>query len=456
MSLGRIFVGGVVLGLVVANATLQLKGIPPDGDPYQNYLGAIHLYRHHTFDLFSLSDQATPSFYREPGYPTLLALGVYPLFRGHLPPFERMLPEPPENAETVYQLLYVNVFVFVITLLCIQGITETLSGSWVTSQAAVLIFGFCPRVLEWLNAYYSEAFAGLLVLIAGWLLFDNIRRPGRRRSAAMLGLTLGVLTLTRAVFFYFLPIALGLVFIEYRRQKVASAVIRGWLVTAFLPMLFLVGGWMARNHHWTGRWYLAERGGFVLYERTYFLNQSPNQFLPYLLSWTPLDIAKETLERRYHTNYTALQQEYYRVTNYQRYRFIQQFQSTARADAALANKALRRIAASPIAFVLDIPAFLYRGLFFWNFWGSLALLFGGVTGLVGLSKLAPRQMYVFAPGIFSFLFCSILTTNTPRYHIALIPQLVISLSLLGHRVYRRIAKHVHSFRHRFEPHLESP
>ena len=97
------------------------------------------------------------------------------------------------------------------------------------------------------DTFYTEVAAAALIVMVSCLGILVLVRP-RILYAALLGLTLAALVLTKVAFLWFWPVVVaGLVATDLRRQTFGRRTVL--LAGAFLVVHFLpVGGWMVRNH----------------------------------------------------------------------------------------------------------------------------------------------------------------------------------------------------------------
>jgi hypothetical protein len=395
-----------------------------ESDYYQNYMAALNLYQRHAFSISTETEKQIPFLYREPGYPFFLSLCWKFIFPKGVPSFEKLIPKKTENWERSHRLLYANFLILGLVLCLSAWITYEISGLWWAGLIPLVFIGGTDAWIKSLSEYQSEPFTGLLMLFAGWMLMRASSDKAKEWHFFLLGLGVAFLTLTRALFLYSM---VPILCVALRRKR------RFILKSIFLysiPLFVLVGGWMIRNHRVSGRYFLSERGGFVLYERTYFQDLSVGQLGRDLLEWTPLPVSSMIFTALFHVE-PDHSSSAYKFANDKKLTLQRSLPSSAMADAAMRELALRRFLGNPLKEIFLTIIFTYRGIFVWGFWESLIFVLLAVIYSRTLWKSNPRDEWaLYFPAIFSFLSCAFLTTNLPRYHVAIVPFFMIALSCL--------------------------
>ena len=226
--------------LIVATPHIALFGDPVD---YQRW--AVSLAAGHGFPVTVIASPGTPSAFRPPGYPLVLA-GLYALTGVHL-----------LAARALNAILGV-VSVGLITLLA-----RTLWGSrvgWIAGAIAAVY----PPLVALSGTLLSEALFIPLELGFALSLIKLVRHPGHLGWAALAGIVCAAAVLTRAVAELWVIVAVGSALLAGARsvrfglRTRAAAVIVAVIVVALAP-------WTVRNlrtfHSFVP---LTTEGGFVL------------------------------------------------------------------------------------------------------------------------------------------------------------------------------------------------
>ncbi|NID16756.1 glycosyltransferase family 39 protein [Luteibacter yeojuensis] len=197
---------------------------PLRGDAWQYFCYAWNLLKHGTFSLARpMAENVVPDSFRDPGYPTLLAILM--AVRG--------------TGREVYD-----------TLLLTQCLLGAASVGFVTSLAcrwmgfgaacaAGVLGAFWPHLVGFAGYVLSETLLGFLIMLAIWLLDTALRRESRAMAIGA-GLGFAGAALTNAVL---LPMAPLLAIVMVRRDAPRRTFWVALLLAAALPS----GAWMVRN-----------------------------------------------------------------------------------------------------------------------------------------------------------------------------------------------------------------
>jgi 4-amino-4-deoxy-L-arabinose transferase-like glycosyltransferase len=134
-------------------------------------------------------------------------------------------------------------------------------------------------------AFLGETLAAVLLLLVAWMLYRAATRQRPAIAGVVCGLALGLLTLTKAVYLYFIPILgigalLALPFASWR-IKATSGLIAALVAAA------ISGLWIHRNHSYFGSYAIAERDGNVMAIRAQFTTMTWQQYWAGYLAFTP-------------------------------------------------------------------------------------------------------------------------------------------------------------------------
>jgi len=341
--------------------------------------------------------------------------------------------------------------------------------------AALAVVAVTVAVLEnpdVVDRNLAELPAAALVIWAGVLATRLAERPSWRR-AAVLGLTVGLLTLTRAVFAYVaVPYALLLallVGLEMRPRAGKTAAARhagALLLSGIVGFAMIVGPWAARNAAVFGDAGIAERGGEVLAIRVGKNAMDGYQLRGAVVHWTAtearpilarllrVDLADFAADRplavllRDDEDARARGQSIYRLVNAdvsdRTAALIAQGQdrvlARSLAEAEAGEEALRQLREQPSRFLRTTPMFLWR--FSWpmnlstsvprpilallNPLGMAALILTAGSALI--QRHAVRFAVVGLPAG-TAAFYALVTHALPRYARPLAPTMIVLLVL---------------------------
>ena len=281
---------GVALLAGCINYALAINGAPPQKDGRQNYCAAADLY---AFGVLGgdCGDQergadatVEPSMKREPGLPALLALTFALADQGQ--DVRVCADAGPQWCETlrIHQRMIMLVpFLALIVLVFLAG--NDVTGNTNLAAAAALCAAFGTGLVESSLAFLAEPPAAVLFLIVAWMMYRIVNRPRPLIAGIVCGLALGLLALTKAIYFYFIPV-LGLI-------ALAALPFRSWRASASSTLAAVViaalisGAWVYRNHERFGTTAIASRDGNVMAIRAQFTTMTWRQYWAGYFAFTP-------------------------------------------------------------------------------------------------------------------------------------------------------------------------
>ncbi|MCF8043250.1 MAG: hypothetical protein K9K36_12665 [Desulfarculaceae bacterium] len=465
--LGHALIIAALLGGFVLHAAYNLPHHAIDHDG-THYLCMAHNLVHHG----TISTQRTLSpnpwldAWRAPGYPSFLALGVVlvpGLTEQTLPGFLRAELLPLKKWQLGWLLL---------AAVIAGAFVWRRTGSPWPGYLSFALIAYSPALIYFINRFYSEVGAALVILFLSLTLHRAVRRPSLW-AFALAGLLLAMGALTRAALMYFwLPLTIYFVLLAWRGGLPRSKVLAG-LALFTLTFAIPVGAWMARNHYNFGHWILAYRGGQVLDIRANHAAMTPKEYLAAFVYYTPwvylnplvqesstpgndnwnppkhqklwgVDLYQATLGRVLtmddfnHLRVQARGDTYEMKGQDTWARHTKWLGHYTVGDAHSQKVAIRKILADPWRHLLASIPLAWRGLFADVWWVTLpgfACLF-----YLGVSSLRRRDWPLLAfvlPAIFLFSFHSLITVNAARFNSPLVPVLAVCIGLCAHRVARR-------------------
>ena len=245
-----------VIIFIVFIGVKAVDGDPAAHDGEQNFLMAYNFLNAGvmSLDKSGLASGLAATNYREPLYPLLLSASMKILLPSPLPDLSCFRENNTACAVHHEHLKMLNIVTLTLLLIALYilippvaseiGLTF-LQGQW-TAIALVSFLGLGSSYLSKIEFYYSDALAGLLVLLhATGLLM--VMCQNKKSWAAVCGLALAGLVLTKAIFFYWMPILCIFFFVKLvfstQWQQQRRLVILLLILCSSLPVL----AWMARN-----------------------------------------------------------------------------------------------------------------------------------------------------------------------------------------------------------------
>ncbi len=181
-------------------------------------------------------------FSMDPAAPFCPALVRTPLYPFYLTGIYALLGEDPARAVLFSLLLEA------LTTALVVRLGRTLSGR-PGGALAGLLYAFNFTTPHYAGALWSETLLLPLMAAALWATLTGWRRPGRR-TAALAGLSWGLVVLTKPNFQYLALAMAGLWWLASRRQR--------WTTAFFgLGIMAAVGPWLIYNDQISGRWMLS-------------------------------------------------------------------------------------------------------------------------------------------------------------------------------------------------------
>jgi len=458
-----------LLGGFAAFASVRLPHNANDHDAI-HYLCMAHNLVHH--GTISTQRTLTPkpwlSAWRSPGYPALLAAGVVlvpDLYDITLPTFLRAELLPLKKWQIGWLLL----------VAAVAGVFAwRLTGSPWPGYIAGAAVAYSPALILFLNRFYSEFGAMVVLFFFSLTFYWCLRRP-RWWVFLLAGLLLGGGALTRAVLMYYWPLAALLIIAAAWRGALTWRRATAGLLLFTLAFALPVGIWLARNHHYFGRWILTFRGGHVLDIRANHAAMTPKEHLAALVYYTPwayinplvrespapgdfyhppgyekflgLDLYALTLGRVL----TLEDFNRLRVQNrgdtfemegqYNWSRHTKWLGHYTVGDLHSQKRAVKKILARPGGHLLACLPLAWRGLFCDTWWIALPG-FAALFFLAG-SSLRRRDWPLLAfllPSLYVYVFHSLITVNAHRFNSPLMPVLAVCLAICLHRIWRHCAR----------------
>jgi hypothetical protein len=415
----------------------------------------------------TLTPQPWISAWRSPGYPALLAAGVMlvpGLYDITLPAFLRAELLPLKKWQIGWLLLVAGA----------AGVFAwRLTGSPWLGYAAGAAIAYSPALMYFLNRFYSEFGAAVVLFFFSLTFYHLVKRP-RWWLFGLAGLLLAGGALTRAVLMYFWPLAVLLLALLAWRGALPRRRVAAGLLLFSLAFTLPVGAWMARNHYYFGRWMLSFRGGQVLDIRANHAAMTPKEYLASLVYFTPwvylnplahesgtpgtyepqrqqklwgIDLYQATLGRfltpeDFNNLRVQFRGDTYEMMGQHHWaRHARWLGHYTVGDLHSQKRAAKKILANPGGHLLASLPLAWRGLFADTWWVALPG-FAALFFLAG-STLRRRDWPLFAfilPSLYVYLFHTLVTVNANRFNSPLLPVLAVCLAICLHRIWGRLAR----------------
>jgi hypothetical protein len=466
------YAGWGVLILCIAVIVFRLNGTlttsPLRADAFQNAELALALAKTGTFSQKTINP--SPTMYREPLPPAALAVQmlVDPRF-SDVSTADELNREPAIVALKQHNLAWAIVILCGIPML-IGAFIERRSVWFICSVVAIILTSiFYLKRPDILDTFYTEIQTSALLVWSAVAACIAVRTR-KTLHFLVLGVLLGALVLTKAVFLYVMAGYLVLLFVLMLTGQPRYSLRHGLacIAAALIGAIVLVGPWLLRNQLNFGTLKVASRGGVVLWIRALsnqmndeewrgaFYVYGPREYaarmLP-LLGYSSVHDALEgplrRLNQRSKSSFGKSDREaerrgepdravtFYRAARAERVKLTRKYwkegdpNPAIAADRELQTRALNRIAREPLSHLLTTPVFFWRIM--WpvsaaiSFFGMLAIW---TLTLVSLVKRRPAMFGAVGLAVGMIAFYVAVSHAIPRYSAPAVSLMIVAASLI--------------------------
>jgi len=421
-----------------------------------------NIQRHKTCSMKKV-DNPAPTVYREPGYSTYLAM---------IMALSRQLREADVDTVlsggTEVQILRRGQLpVLILTAFMAMYVVFSVTRNVVFSYIALFLTGFSSSLLTSMQSLKSEFFSALLLLVVSIFMYQAVTVKSKKYFA-LLGVSLGALVLTKAVFMYFIVfVFIFFIFLWKLGLFEKRRLITGLLM--FISMYCaLVGSWMFRNYIHFKHFYITGRAGLILSVRSQYDMMNAQEYFGSFLYWTPDQyVARKLLTVFWGRDALGPRGALWRLNRsnssgyYKRGRAVRDAileksehrRETAAVDRQTKKEAIGKILRHPFRHILVTLPLGWRGLFVESGYVlrapftvavvssiAISLAYFGSFFFLAFSSIKRRRWELFAiilPGLYLYGMHSFFTHSLARYNDPLIPVLVVSLLLVVNMLINR-------------------
>lgn len=408
-----------------------------------------HLYNSGTisYDVEEL-DAPQPTAYREPAY------SVYHAFIISLSSKLQSMDLKTMNGEGegLRMLRLGQIPILLITALLSMYLAFQLTHKMVYGYSALLLTGLSVGLFTSMQSLKIEHFSALWVVLVA-ILFYKVMQKKTKKWFSALGIGLGILVLTKAIYMYFLVIILIYLFYLYRKNIVEKRNVIWGASLMGLFYILVVGSWMTRNYIHFGKFYITHRGGVVMLVRAKYNQMNATEYFGSFLYWTPDNYAQKVLYENYGRNALSPGGVLYRLNRdnpegyYKSGRAVRGIierehkGEVARNEERVEMEGMKQILQHPIRNLLIAIPLGWQGIFVEKgyrlnapfsmiFYSSVVInvvyflsLFGSF--IWAIKKKAWSILAVSMVGLYLYGLHTLVTHNIPRYNEPLIPLLVV-------------------------------
>lgn len=348
-----------------ARETISSETIPDFQDASSYARMAYHLY-HHGVASDAKTEPPRPGNRREPGFSAYLAAMMR-----FSPELQKVpLAKMTEGDGGAAGLRRLQIPLLVLLGAGAWGLTFVLTGRAGYSYLAMLLTGFSHASITTMNSLFRELFMGVVLLIAALALAVALRTK-KAWMFAVLGIALGGLTLTNAIYQYFILILIGFVLFLFKRdvfEKKQALICLGLLAAGYVVP---TGAWMTRNYRHFGRFYITDRAGDVMAIRAEYNKMTADEYFGAFVWWTPDALCQKTAlkkmqeEGRWVKLHRGNTEGYYAtakaLTNF--LEPTESFENASQRDKTIQKRALRELIRHPFRHLATTLPFAWRGMF---------------------------------------------------------------------------------------------
>ncbi len=448
----------VLFGLWLA---LHFYGaVRPIYDAAQYFTTAYNMAK---YDTNSISDEDRPGIapdrYREPLPSFLISLEMRAIGQINQHDLACYLSPEMPCANLVKRLAAINFVMFAGMILLVYYSVLRITGSYAGSLLGSFVLASNSVFPSYISLYTSEMFAAPLVLLHGLLLYTAFADRPRPLPALGSGLALGLLILTKAIFFYWLVLLIGVFVVAalIRRRNLGRQLFLAGMALVVSASV-VTGAWMLRNTAELGEFEITDRGPVVLALRADYASLiSWRQYFGGYLYFTPYIGPRLAAEVLGDTVLDAFDYNRVTATENLHHPFAVAVTNVMKETGEdLLHASLTVLFQHWDKEVALVPLTFYRGMFIGGcctflsneipyYWGStsravkdrLNLLYGFQV-VVSLISLGPimlfisgralfgedRKLLLFcAPALFQFAFLAAATHFNPRFSVPVLPLL---------------------------------
>lgn len=484
---GRLSAAVAICLILTGLSAYRISTTPIRGDATENLGIAFNLHKNNTFSHL-VEEHPSPTNFREPIPPLITAIYLT-MLDGYFGDFEY---HDLLEGRLTYWVKLVNLFWIFWGLLAVFLVAEKASKSpsvgWTSMLLSYVLFFNCP---SWIDTLYTELPAATLL---AWVAYLSMLSITRKSSAvkALLGLTVGLLILTKGIFLYAFALILPvLVFLVMRPRTHARERLLGVAVIAIACVVSLAP-WAWRNYTVLGSPTVSTmRGGGVIYYRSMLNEMNGDEVKgtyylsgPYLYRliadrvglgpvrgdldlggrWARLNIGPsrfQTSDREarlgghpevvisFHQKASAVF-----VNKINKYKEINEKSPELMADKEMGREGMHSILTHLDRHLMMTLPFFWQG--FWSFAHDAGYPFitnravlenainfiNAIAGasvvyifIIGARRKNWSQLLIATPIITTWFFYTMASQNLPRFFAPTHPLMLVALALLIHRVF---------------------
>jgi 4-amino-4-deoxy-L-arabinose transferase-like glycosyltransferase len=284
----------IITALIFLTVASGATNDPPTSDDLQYIVMGYNIQKYGTFsmdesDIYDLE----PTAYREPGYPSYLALCM----KLHPALSSMSLDELLEDG--LRNLRQLQIPLIIITAFLAMYVAYKFTRNWLLAYIVLFLTGFSEVMAIISNHLLSENLAAVFILLCSIFLYKTYETK-KIVYFVLMGISLAILTLIKAIFMYLIGIlVIILIILLFKYAKENKRKFIAGIILFVMSYSLIVGGWMFRNNTHFNQWTITNKGGIVLYYRSKLDTMTAKEFMASFIYWLPGEQIRESLMERF-------------------------------------------------------------------------------------------------------------------------------------------------------------
>jgi len=246
----------------------------------------------------------SPDMRREPGWPLFLMTSMLlnPSIDLKDSPTKCIARGEDKCIEAITWLKIINIIFLMMCALIASLIVYKILNNVLFSLFCFLMISLSGTLGKYAVSFYNEILTALLILLVSYSLYNLVNNTYSKKRTVIFGLLLGILILTKAIFYYFIFISGICLFVYWKINKISlKRSLYGTAILLFAAFI-LIGPWKIRNYINFKTFSLAERSGIVLLTRSYFNEAVSKDYIGSIILYSSrIDWIKKKYRKRIDT-----------------------------------------------------------------------------------------------------------------------------------------------------------
>jgi 4-amino-4-deoxy-L-arabinose transferase-like glycosyltransferase len=284
--------------LISAGHVLNLNYNKPDHDRSHYLAYAYNTLKHGIYSR-DRSENPSPDLRREPVWPLFLviAISLHPSIDLNNYNAKCIAKGEDKCIENITWLKLVNILFLMLSALIAFYIIFQISNNVFLSFISFLMISLSGTLGKYAVSFYNEILTALLILIVSYSLHNLVNNTYSKKRTFIFGLLLGILVLTKAIFYYFVFISGFCLFLYWIINRVSLRHSLYGITILLVAAFIIIVPWKVRNYINFKTFSLADRSGIVLLTRSYFNEYVSQDYIGSVILYSSrVDWVKKNIE----------------------------------------------------------------------------------------------------------------------------------------------------------------